>query len=752
MSLDNRTMLSEDQSTIQALALTQASTLSQPAGSLARFPQEGSMPYAVANMATYWHAFRRHWLLALGLGLLLVAIIGPSAWFGMGAWYTASAYLRVAYQEKTLVASDSIRLNESEYDIFKNTQIQLIQNRFVLLAALRKPEDNPIHRLGIFKDEKDPVGWLLKKISVSFPGRAEVMEIRLTTYDPKEASQIVSAVVAAYMSEVVDVEKDLRRRRLSELDRVFIDKDQEVRNKRNELKQLAEQLGTAETENLNLKQKLTLEELAMDRQELVRSQYEVGRLRGELASRQAELESVKNARISDIECEMFAQSDLVLRNLIQEIMWRKQDSEYTMGALAPGNKASRFANKYQGELDRFEKDYSERMEQVRGEILNKRQSEVLSQTKRLEAAIKVANGQQQDNEKDVERLKKLADQFGSSSVDVEMLRADIINRERSLDTIANEREKLKVELRSESRITPLQKKAEIPTGPSNFSIRLALSLLASLLALCLPAGGLMLLDARYQRINTSEEVSDSLGIPVIGSMPIIPSKVLRQLGSPSKRNQLWQVRLTESVDGITARLLRRAELEQRRVVMVTSAASGEGKTTLAAQLAMSLARAGRRTVLVDFDLRQPSFDDAFGLPRSPGVSEILRNESDLAGSIHTTETGNLSVITAGRWNRTALSALANGSASSLFKELRDEYEFVVIDTSPILPIADARFVSQYVDSVVLCVFRDVSEAPRIKAACEILEAFGVQCVEAAVTGVSERDTGRSGYYHSSVPA
>ncbi len=157
-------------------------------------------------------------------------------------------------------------------------------------------------------------------------------------------------------------------------------------------------------------------------------------------------------------------------------------------------------------------------------------------------------------------------------------------------------------------------------------------------------------------------------------------------------------------------------------------------------------------MLVDFDLRQPSFDDAFGLARSPGISEILRNESDLSAAIQSTATSNLSVITAGRWNRMALSALANGGAYSFFKELRDDYEFVIIDTSPILPIADARFVSQYVDSVVLCVFCDISESPRIRAACEILEAFGVQCIEAAVAGRSERDSSRSGYYHSSVPA
>jgi capsular exopolysaccharide synthesis family protein len=298
----------------------------------------------------------------------------------------------------------------------------------------------------------------------------------------------------------------------------------------------------------------------------------------------------------------------------------------------------------------------------------------------------------------------------------------------------------------------MQKKADTPLEASNFVVRWAMTVLVLLSGLCLPVVGITMLDIRHQRINTSAEVRERLGIPIIGSMPIIPTRVLRQLGSPSKRNQLWQLRLTESVDGITARLLRRAELEQKRVVMVTSAVSGEGKTTLSAQLAMSLARAGRRTVLVDFDLRQPSFDDAFGLARSPGISEILRNESDLAGAIQQTQTANLSVITAGRWNRMALSALANGSAYSLFKELRDEYEFVVIDTSPILPIADARFVSQYVDSVVLCVFRDVSESPRIRAACEILEAFGVQCIEAAVAGTSESDSSRSGYYNSSVSA
>ncbi len=186
--------------------------------------------------------------------------------------------------------------------------------------------------------------------------------------------------------------------------------------------------------------------------------------------------------------------------------------------------------------------------------------------------------------------------------------------------------------------------------------------------------------------------------------------------------------------------------------MVSSATGGEGKTTLATQLALSLARTGRRTVLVDFDLRRPSFDEMFGMPLSPGVSEVLRHESDPSDLVHPVAADNLAVVTAGRWDRQALASLSNGSVDALFRQLREDFDFVVVDTSPILPVADARFVSQYVDTVVLSVFRDVSEAAKIQAACDILAAFGVQSVEAVVTGPGNGMYGRHTGYESTVSA
>jgi capsular exopolysaccharide synthesis family protein len=277
-------------------------------------------------------------------------------------------------------------------------------------------------------------------------------------------------------------------------------------------------------------------------------------------------------------------------------------------------------------------------------------------------------------------------------------------------------------------------------------VRLAIALFSGLVGIGVPAIGIVFWDARFQRVGDSEEVSKKLGLTVLGSVPRIPAGVLRRLGSPSKRNQAWRMRLTEAVDSLAARLLRRAEMEGARVVLVSSASAGEGKTTLATQLGMSLARHQRRTVLVDFDLRRPTLDGIFGMSLEPGVCEFLRSAGAVHPTTRPTAVEHLAVMTAGHWDRQTLAALANGAAKTLLDQLRAEYEFVVIDSSPILPVADTRLVSQHVDTVVLSVFRDVSQGPKVLAAYEILEAFGVQRIEAVVTGGQEHFYGKDADY------
>jgi capsular exopolysaccharide synthesis family protein len=198
-----------------------------------------------------------------------------------------------------------------------------------------------------------------------------------------------------------------------------------------------------------------------------------------------------------------------------------------------------------------------------------------------------------------------------------------------------------------------------------------------------------------------------------------------------------QICLDHSIDGIAAKLCLRRDSRNARVVLVSSATHGEGKSTLSLQLAKRLARTGASTLLVDFDLRKPTMHHVFDVPRGPGLSEFLRGESELGAIVRATEFDNLSLLPAGSPFADSLGTLSNGVTRSLFKQVRDQFEFVVVDGSPILPVVDSLLASQHVDSVVLSIRRDVSTAARVQSACNQLTQFGVEEVVAVLTGSTE---------------
>jgi capsular exopolysaccharide synthesis family protein len=703
------------------------------------------------NLGIYIHALRRHWLMCLGIGMATAAIAGLAVWFGIGEQYTATGYLRVAMSEMpVLVQTDFGSSDRERFEIYKNTQRQLITSRYVLQAALRKPEMARIPDIEYEIKHRDPIEWLARWLNVGFPGRAEVMTVSFSMAKAEEAKTIVAAVVDAYLTEVVNAERERKRKRVTELETVCASKEQELRTKREELRGLGREANSMDTNTLNTKQQIALQELSLYRGELAKSQFEMQRLQGELAAQQALLKNVDMVDVPAAELDLLVQTDPVARQLGMELAWKKMDEVYTNNAAKPGVQ-SKYAERYGREVQMLQQQYDMRVAELRQKVQEKEKAKIASEILRLETMLASLQGQYENVQKNVAELQKRAEQFGFLTVDMEMLIADLQQQSLATAEMAGEREKLKVELRSPSRVESLGE-VELPLVPSNTTFRIAVTFFTALLGLVCPAIAVVLLDTRNRRINTAEDVSKGLRLPVIGSVPRIPAQVIRHLASPGKRHRSWHLRLTESVDGIAARLLHKAEHQQCKVVMVSSAAGGEGKTTLATQLAMSLARTGRRTVLVDFDLRRPSFDEVFGKPLAPGVSELLRKQSAIVDLIHETAAENLWVVTAGHWDRTALAALSNGSAAEMFKQFREQFDFVIVDTSPILPVADARFVSQLADAVVLSVFRDVSEAPKIQAACDILAAFGAQSVEAVVTGSEDYTYGNHMGYESTVTA
>jgi capsular exopolysaccharide synthesis family protein len=254
-------------------------------------------------------------------------------------------------------------------------------------------------------------------------------------------------------------------------------------------------------------------------------------------------------------------------------------------------------------------------------------------------------------------------------------------------------------------------------------------------------------EFRWRKICTGDEVSRGLGLSLIGSVPSLPDSTRSPLAGQGKVDPLWQNQLIESVDTIRTLLLHNARANNTRVIMVSSAVGGEGKTTLASQLAASLARAWKKTLLIDGDLRSPSAHKLFEVPQEPGLCEILRGELNSAEAIRSTPLSRLWIIPAGHWDSHAVQALAQDSVRTLLEELKQQYDFIVLDSSPILPVADALLLGQNVDGVLLTVMRDLSRAPALYAAHQRLEGLGIKTLGAVMMGASS-ELGPLGYKYA----
>ena len=696
---------------------------------LVTVPTVGLQPESAStNASKYLHALRRRWLSVLGLGLLCGGLAGAGAWFAIQPKYTAVALVHVATQHGQLVFKTADRSTLSDFDVYKNTQQGILTSRFVLTAALRKPD---VAKLGVVQRELDPIDWLQRELKVKFPLDAEIMRISLTTDDPKEASILVNAVVAAYMDEVVDDEEGQRSANLSELDTIYSEKETEVRKKRTDLRQLAEQLGAGDSTALSLKQQIALEEFADVRKEHTTRCFELLRQEGELKVLQRTLLSPDGPAVSDVELSAYARTDPLAVSLLARLDMQRTIVAINADRLQP-NAVPFGVQENARDLESTEEQLDVRREELRADL---QQSKSVADIPRLEAQIEVSKELVQQLALDLEQLRKTAEEVSGSSIDIEMMRAEIEHIEEVLSSVAEERERLKVELRSKSRVTELQA-AEAPQFRDRTQ-RIPLTVLAVIAGFCVPLGGIVFWETRARRINSSEEVAVEVGVNVIGTLPMVPFRSIGKMSSSLGRRPHWQNLMRESVNGVAAVLLREAGLGQTRVVLVSSAMSGEGKTTLVTQLAMSLARSGFRTVLVDFDLRRPSLDRLFELRLEPGVSELLRGENDLADVVQETATGNLSVVPAGRWDSQSAAVLSNGSTGSLFKELREEYDFVLVDCGPVLPMVDSRLIGQHVDAVVFSVLRDVSQARKVRSALAILRSFDIRVMGAVVTGATD---------------
>ena len=181
-----------------------------------------------------------------------------------------------------------------------------------------------------------------------------------------------------------------------------------------------------------------------------------------------------------------------------------------------------------------------------------------------------------------------------------------------------------------------------------------------------------------------------------------------------------------------------------KAVLVTSSMPGEGKSMVAANLACTLARKTKKKVLlVEGDLRRPSIAQMLGLGKIPGLSECLRGQQSLMTSIHQLESWGLFILTAGSASSDPLELLQVGRLSAIWDQLKAWFDWIILDSPPLLPMADTSVLMRLADGIILVVRQGVTEKQQLERGIEALEKKNL--IGAVLN--SAQNTASSEYYY-----
>ncbi len=277
--------------------------------------------------------------------------------------------------------------------------------------------------------------------------------------------------------------------------------------------------------------------------------------------------------------------------------------------------------------------------------------------------------------------------------------------------------------------------AAVPTSPSTPRRGL---ILAAAIALGLCSGLLLagLAEALDTSFRSGGDVRAQLGLSCLALLPEVASPKIAALDAPFS---LFAEQLRALRTGLGL------ETGQPRIIAITAARPGEGKTTLTIALARSLASSGLAVLAIDCDIRQPSFDPVFRTGGLPGLTDNLAGLARLEDVIIRDSLSPLSVIPAGTQAQAALSLFLSPALPSRLNALRRSYDVILLDVPPAFALAEGRVLARLADCALLCIRWGDTPRRVIAAAITSLHEAGATLAGAALTRVNVRAHGSSGF-------
>jgi capsular exopolysaccharide synthesis family protein len=284
--------------------------------------------------------------------------------------------------------------------------------------------------------------------------------------------------------------------------------------------------------------------------------------------------------------------------------------------------------------------------------------------------------------------------------------------------------------------------AEVPRGPISPNLQRELTIWFGG-SLAIAIGLAFTLEFLDNRIKTPDQIRHDLGLPFLGMVPALNGKE-RMDTAPLLHNEV-PTNFAEAVRSIRTGLLFSSAEEGPKTLVVTSTAPSEGKTVVASNLAIALAQAGQRVILIDADMRRPRVHELFGCDQEPGLSNVIVGKILPTVAIQASGVPGLSTLAAGHIPPNPSELLVSKRFHDLIANLKNDFDWIIIDSPPVMAVTDACLLAHDATGVLFVIGSEMTDRNTATVALDQLEAANARFVGAVLNRVN---LDRHSYYYS----
>jgi polysaccharide biosynthesis transport protein len=682
---------------------------------------EGTSPRE-ASLLQYWRVLRKRQWTAIAFALILAGTVAVGTLLST-PYYSSSAIIEIASQAPTVLdveeVSDVVSYRSAdERRAYYATQYRIISSRSTVGETIRRLREE--QGITDFDDLEDPIGFLMKHVTVDPQSDTRLVKVTVEYPDPDKAALFANTLAQTYMEMNLQRALDASETALS-----WLREQQEVYRQRKYSSDNAMHQFKYEA-NLELaeatRQKLAQLETAWSGQHTERVQLEATYQRMSQQAKGKEWLAVANS---------LSQQSAVLGGLLQAHQGKlRERDELSARYLADHPK-----------VQRVDKEVSSVEEQIR------RQMDDLLGSHR--ATLQAVQAKESALEGEMEAVRTALRDYERKEIEYGFLQSDATRNEglfQSLDRRLAEVDLTKVITANNIWFIDRAYAVATPVRPrlgTNLPVALVIGVLGGV-------GLAFFMEYVDSTIKSREDLEEVVGVPFLGAVPVIERAELAELEDDRDKAVFVHARprssVAENLRSIRTNILFRLPDTPQRRLLITSAAPKEGKSYCSSNLSAVIAMTGSRVLLIDADLRRPTQHAIFKTDNELGLSNALLGTDPVADCITRTHVPGLDLMPSGPRPPNPAELLGSDAMRRLLDGLK-QYDFVIIDSSPVGAVADPLILSRMVQGVLMVVESNKTGRDQVLQTQFRLREMNANILGAIVNKLNVRKAGYAYYYY-----